>query len=203
MLYVGRLERTSRWKGAQVLVEAFARVREQVPAARLVFVGDGDDAPGCAARPSSSASRTRSTGSAECAHDELPAHYRAAAVTVLPSLTESESFGMTLVESMACGRPVVGSDVGGIPFVVRDGVDGVLVAPGDVGALAGALADLLLDPVRAARLGAAGRVAARDRWDWRHQEERTVQVLQDAAGDVTPARRGRRRRRRVSGSRRS
>ena len=57
--------------------------------------------------------------------------YRAANVVALPSLTECESFGLVLIEAMACGRPVVGSDVGGIPFVIRPGVDGILVPPGD------------------------------------------------------------------------
>ena len=73
---------------------------------------------------------------------------------------------MTLVEAMASGCPVVGSDVGGIPFVVRDGVDGLLVRPGDADALADALAAVLTDPARAAALGAAGREAAVERWDW-------------------------------------
>ena len=102
-------------------------------------------------------------------------------MTVLPSLTESESFGMTLVEAMASGCPVVGSAVGGIPFVVRDDVDGLLVPPGDAGALADALAGVLTDPARAAALGAAGREAARARWDWSRQEDRTIRVLDEAA----------------------
>ena len=202
VLFVGRLERTSRWKGTHVLVEAFARVREQVPEARLVFVGDGDDAPELRRRAAELGLADAVDWVGGVPHDDLPQHYRAAAVTVLPSLTESESFGMTLVEAMACGRPVVGSAVGGIPFVVRDGVDGLLVPPGHSGALADALAGLLTDPDRAARLGEAGRVAARDRWDWRHTEESTVEVLRAAAGDVSGARRGRRRRRRAFGSRR-
>ena len=101
-------------------------------------------------------------------------------MTVLPSLTESESFGMTLVEAMACGCPVVGSDVGGIPFVVRDGVDGLLVPPGDPAALADALAGVLTDPARAAPSGRRprGRPA---RWDWSRQEDRTIRVIDEAA----------------------
>jgi glycosyltransferase involved in cell wall biosynthesis len=115
-------------------------------------------------------------------HRELPRHYQRAGVTVLPSLTESESFGMTLVEAMASGCPVVGSAVGGIPFVVRDGIDGLLVPPAEPVALADAMAAVLSDPARAAAMGAAGREAALSRWDWSHQEERTVQVLERAVG---------------------
>ena len=117
----------------------------------------------------------------QVSHRDLPRYYQRAGVTVLPSLTESESFGMTLVEAMASGCPVVGSDVGGIPFVIRDKVDGLLVPPGDAKALADALAAVLTDPARAADLGAAGREAAQARWDWSRQEDRTIRVLDEAA----------------------
>lgn len=177
VLYVGRVERTSRWKGLQVLVDSLVHLRETVPGVRLDMVGDGDDVRHLQAQ-------AERLGVADCidwhgqvGHDELPRFYRRAAVTVLPSLTESESFGMTLVEAMASGCAVVGSDVGGIPFVIRDGVDGLLVPPGDAVALAGALGTVLRDPARAARLGAAGREAAQTRWDWTRQRERTIDVL--------------------------
>ncbi len=181
VLYVGRVERTSRWKGLHVLVEALVRLRELVPDVGLDIVGAGDDVGALRAR----AERLGVAGCVEwhgsVAHAELPRLYREAGVTVLPSLTESESFGMTLVEAMACGCPVVGSAVGGIPFVVRDGVDGLLAEPGDPAGLAEALAAVLTDPARAAALGAAGRAAAVARWDWSRQRERTLDVLDAAA----------------------
>ena len=110
--------------------------------------------------------------------------YQEASVVVLPSLTEAESFGMTLVEAMACGRPVVGSRVGGIPGVVRDGVDGLLVPPGDAPALAEALRRLLTDEELGATMGAEGRRAAESTWDWRHSTGTTLRVLREAAVHV-------------------
>jgi glycosyltransferase involved in cell wall biosynthesis len=181
VLYVGRVERTSRWKGLAVLVDSLVQLQDRVPDVRLDVVGDGDDVAELKAR----ATRLGVDGCIDwhgkVAHAELPSFYRRAAVTVLPSLTESESFGMTLVEAMASGCPVVGSDVGGIPFVVRDGVDGLLVPPGDPALLAEALAAVLGDPDRAAEMGAAGRKAAIGRWDWKRQENSTLEVLKEAA----------------------
>jgi glycosyltransferase involved in cell wall biosynthesis len=189
VLYVGRVERTSRWKGLPVLVESLVRLRELAPGVTLDVVGDGDDVPEL---------RRQATrlGVAECItwhgaipHGELPRYYQRAAVAVLPSTTDSESFGMTLVEAMASGCPVVGSRVGGIPYVVRDGVDGVLVRPADPTALADALGDLLNDPAKAAQMGAAGRSSALTRWDWARQEDATLHVLTEAAAApaLTPA----------------
>ena len=182
VLYVGRVERSSRWKGLPVLLEAMARLRDRVPGVRLDVAGDGDDVGPLQRLAADLGVAELVDWHGAVPHAELPALYRRAGVTVLPSLTESESFGMTLVEAMACGCPVVGSDVGGIPFVVRDGRDGLLVPPGDPVALAGALAGVLRDPVRAAALGAAGRHAATARWDWVHQDAATLGVLDLAAG---------------------
>ena len=181
VLYVGRVERTSRWKGLQVLVDALPRLREVVPGVGLDVVGDGDDVEALQEQARRLGVADLVTWHGRVAHEDLPEHYRRAGVTVLPSLTEAESFGMTLVEAMASGCPVVGSDVGGIPFVVRDGVDGLLVRPGDAQALADALAEVLTDATRAEDLGTAGRDAALERWAWTHQEEKTLRVIEQAA----------------------
>lgn len=181
VLYVGRVERASRWKGLRVLVESLGTLRKLEPGAGLDVVGDGDDVADLQRWASDQGVADMIVWHGVVPHDELPAHYRRAGVTVLPSLTESESFGMTLVEAMACGCPVVGSDVGGIPFVVRDGVDGLLVPPGDPLALAGALARVLGDSGLAVHLGTAGRAAAVSRWSWRQRAEETVALLEGAA----------------------
>ncbi len=89
---------------------------------------------------------------------ELPPLYALMDVFVHPSLRD----GMpnAVLEAMACARPVAASTAGGIPDLVRDGVEGVLVPPGDAPALAGAIAGLLDDRARARRLGEAARVRA-------------------------------------------
>jgi glycosyltransferase involved in cell wall biosynthesis len=79
----------------------------------------------------------------------------AADLVVLPSL--AEAFGLALAEAVYLGVPVVATRTGGIPEIVRDGVDGVLVPPGDVAALAAALAGLLNDPARRRGLSGQGR----------------------------------------------
>jgi glycosyltransferase involved in cell wall biosynthesis len=81
--------------------------------------------------------------------------YPAADAFVMPS--HAEGFGFTNVEALSFGLPVVSSTVGAIPETVTSGGTGVLVPPGDVGALAAAMGGLLADPARAGRLGEAGR----------------------------------------------
>jgi glycosyltransferase involved in cell wall biosynthesis len=81
--------------------------------------------------------------------------YNAADVFVIPSM--EEAFGQTALESLACGRPVVGSDVGGIPDMVSDGETGLLVEPGNAAALATALDQLAEDQHMRAQLGSNAR----------------------------------------------
>ncbi|GAB3994228.1 glycosyltransferase family 4 protein [Nocardioides marmoraquaticus] len=177
LLYVGRLERSSAWKGVHVLVDAVPEVLRARPDARLRLAGHGDAVPDLQ-------ERARRLGVADHvdflgpkSHAELVEVYNRAGALVLPSLTEAESFGMTLVEAMACETPVVGSTIGGIPTVVRDGVDGLLATPGDAASLAAACTRVLTDPALAARLGAAGRAAAVDRWAWDNAMATTLAVF--------------------------
>ncbi|MGW7437118.1 glycosyltransferase family 4 protein [Streptomyces sp. NPDC054849] len=162
LLYVGRIDRSSAWKGVDVLVRALT----EVPGARLRLVGGGDAVADHLALAKSLGVGDRVSASGELTGPELVEAVREAAVLALPSLTEAESFGMVLVEAMACGTPVVGSAVGGIPYVIEDGRTGLLVPPGDAGALAAACRRLLEDGTLADRLGAAGRRSAGERFAW-------------------------------------
>ena len=160
VLYFGRLETR---KGPQVLAQALPALFKQVPDAHVVIAGDGplreklDDAI-----PESIRKNVILTGHFDEA-DRL-ALLSASTVVALPALG-GESFGITLAEAMAAGRPVVASSIPGYSAVARGGLDALLVAPGDPDALAGALASLLLDPARAKALGAAARERART-FDW-------------------------------------
>ncbi len=105
-------------------------------------------------------------------------------VLCAPSL-RGESFGMVLTEAFAAGTPVVASNIGGYRDVVRDGVDGVLVPPGDPQALAEALRDLYEEP---ARLYEMARAAARDveRFAWPTVAEQVMEAYQDAIATPKP-----------------
>ena len=82
-------------------------------------------------------------------------------VFVFPSVTPNEAFCLVLVEAMACGKPLVACHLeSGVPYVCRDGDNGLLVPPGDVGALATALGRLAGDPGLRSRLGQRGRERA-------------------------------------------
>jgi alpha-maltose-1-phosphate synthase len=125
--------------------------------------------------------------------DALPALYREARVLVLPSVTRtrygrehpiSELLGLVVLEAMASGTPVVGSDLGGLPEVVADGETGFLVPPGDVPALRARVEELLADPARAERMGAAGRRRVLDRFTWAACARRCL----DAYAELTAAR---------------
>jgi glycosyltransferase involved in cell wall biosynthesis len=96
---------------------------------------------------------------------DLPDLMMASDVFTLPSL--AESFGLVLAEALFLGRPVLGSRVGGIPEIVDDGVDGVLVPPGDARALADAMSRFLSREVRLPGQGAAAQQKVRDRFDFR------------------------------------
>lgn len=108
--------------------------------------------------------------------------YAGADVVAVPS--RLEPFGSVAVEAMAAGRPVVVTDVGGLPEIVTDGVTGTLVPPEDHVALAAALRAVLHDPAAARRVGAAARSSARRRFDLARYEHELVREIHRAAGSV-------------------
>ncbi len=124
-----------------------------------------------------------------------------AEVACVPSLYEG--FSLPTAELMACATPLVVSDAGAIPEVVGpDGVCADIVPPGDVGALTRALGDLLDDPERRQRYGAAGRARVEEHFSWRAVAAATATAYEEACLDTAarPSRRARQPRRTKEGS---
>ena len=111
-------------------------------------------------------------------HDELGPLYDRAAVVAVPS--RREGFGVACAEAMAHGRPVVAAAVGGLLDLVVDEETGLLVPPGDVGALRKALRRLLADEELRARLGANARRRAQETLSWERVTDRTLAAYEEA-----------------------
>lgn len=154
-------------KGGHVLLEAFARLRAAHPGARLVLIGTdpqiGTPPPGVEV-----IGRVRD-------RRRVMAAYAEADVFALPAVFDP--FPLVLLEAMASGVPVITTSSCGIPDVVTDGVDGVVVAPGDPAALAAALEGLVGDPERAERIGSAGRARVLGAFTWDHVVARMAPVI--------------------------
>jgi len=179
ILFVGPLDRSYRWKGLDVLTEAFATVRRKRPDASLTLVGRGDrhEEFQALARVDPGFKVFGRLSEADIVHQ-----YRKAAVLALPSTTDAESFGMVLAEANSCGTPVVASRIGGIPSFVRDGDNGWLATPNDPGDLAARLLHVIGHPDEARVLGAQGRRRVVAEHDWDQLARRTAAVLEDAVG---------------------
>jgi phosphatidylinositol alpha-mannosyltransferase len=161
LLWVSRLDPQ---KGFGVLVQVFALLAREHGDLSLVVAGDGRERHAIGALSATNRARVIMLGAVR--HVDLPSWFYGAADVFVAPATGQESFGYILVEAMAAGVPVVASDIAGYREVVRSGIEGLLVPPGDPKALAEAVSRVLSDPILAARLSEAGRTrAAGFGWD--------------------------------------
>ena len=173
VLFVGGLEPR---KGLEYLVLAMADIANEIPDVRLEVIAKagfrGVDSVGWFELLAERAGvLDRIEFRDAVTQDALLQHYSDADVVVLPS--RNEGWGLSLMEAMACGRAVVGTTVGGIPELVRDGVDGILVPPGDIGGLAAAVVQLLRDDGLRERMGSSGKERVRS-FSWGATAELTA-----------------------------
>lgn len=164
-------------KGIQFLLQALARIeREAEFDYLLTIVGEGNFR-------SRLEENTRRLGLSavrfvgEKSHSDLPDYYRNAEVYVLPSLTEA--FGLTFCEAMACATPVLGTTVGGLPEIVRNGLDGYLVPPGNSDAICNALIQFAKNRDKLDSMGAAARNRIAATLSWRATAEAYIENYLD------------------------
>jgi glycosyltransferase involved in cell wall biosynthesis len=153
--------------GLRYLAQAFAKMRDDIPNAVLVFCGPGQDPAEVAAVKAALAhagGEHRVDFRGAVLNHLMPQFYRAADISVLPSLMEATS--VSGLEAMASGLPLIGTNVGGIPQIITDGQTGLLVPARDADALKDALLALCRDPGARERLGRNAREAVTSRFDW-------------------------------------
>ena len=168
VLTVARLDKL---KGLSHLIEAAV----QVPQAVFVVAGEGSERADLEARARASGVADRIVFLGH--RDDIPELLAASDIFVLPSLCEG--LGLSVLEAMASGKPVVATRIGGIPEAVEDGVSGLLVAPHDAGALASAIRALLQDKSLANRLAAAGRARVVERFGAETMVQKTMDLYEE------------------------
>ena len=177
LLVVGRLSSTERYKGHEELIRVWPAVARQIPGARLVIVGDGDDAP-----------RLRSLG-ASLAGDsveftgflprvDLERRYAEATAFAMPS--RGEGFGLVYLEAMAAGLACVGSIRDAASEVIVNGETGILVDPDNLEGMSRAIMDLLRNPGHARQMGEAGRRRLSSHFSYDRFRERMTGLLHRA-----------------------
>lgn len=168
--------------GVEFAIRSMKPLLAAVPRASMKIAGDGPLRDSLASL-AQEVGRGRVRFLGEVPRSEMRKLYQDAGVVLIPSIPVSgleEATSIATIEAMACGRPVVASNIGGLPELIRDGENGFLVPPKDPAALAKAASNLMEDPALARRLGARARQTALDSFSVPSWTERVLKVYDSA-----------------------
>ncbi|MBI3144316.1 MAG: glycosyltransferase family 4 protein [Pseudogulbenkiania sp.] len=165
------------WKGMGIAIRALIQPALAELPVKLLIIGNGGDKNELIKLAEELGLSDRVIFQEPVPHTELPAWYAMSDIGVFPSIAD-EAFGITIAEAMACGLPVVGSHIGGIPEVIgNEGQSGLLAPAADPEQLAAALATLVSDPALRKRMGQSARRRIETLFTWRQSAERLVAGL--------------------------
>jgi len=173
ILFVGRF---SENKGVPDLVRAMPIIAAELPGARLALVGFGPDEARIRSTIRAEGVEDRVTMLGRVAGEEVPAHMASADLLVLPSI-KIEGLGVVLLEALASGTPVVGSDVGGIPDIIEDGVTGLLCRSQDSSDIAEKCVRIIKDEELNRRTVNNGKRLVDTRFSWSRIGEALEAIL--------------------------
>ena len=163
-------------KGLKYLIQAMNIISKQDTGIKLMLVGDGEERLALQELVKELDLEDRVTFVGKVLNEEIPGYMIASDVFVLPSL--SESFGIVNLEAMACGLPIVASKVGGLPEIVKNGVNGFLVEPKNPEQISDKVLLLLGDDVLRERISKNNKDKVKD-YSWESVVERLEKVYQN------------------------
>jgi len=169
--FVGRLVPR---KGVQILIEAFFQLKREIKDAKLFIIGDGRYKNHLL----SFVKRKKIPDVKFAGYlppDKIIKYYQSCEVVVVPSL-ERESFGIVALEGMACAKPVIVSDVGGLAEIIENGNDGIVIKKGDIELLSDAILDLFNNSLLSRRMGTNARKKVEKIYDWKPVTKRIIEV---------------------------
>ena len=172
----------SRQKGADVAIRAFKLLSREANNMKLIVAGDGDYLPGAKQLADGLGIADKVIFPGFVRNEDTSLIYNASDVFIFPTL-RLESFGIVIAEAMACGKPVIASNIGSIPNVIDNGVNGILFPPGDFRELAIQIKRLFNDRMYSEALSEKAQLKATERFGLDRMVERTIEVFESALGD--------------------
>lgn len=176
VLSVGRWAANERYKGADLLIQAIGEFSQDFPQIHLVLVGSGDDLPRLKQLVQTFGVEKSVHFFPAVSRRELAACYASADIFALPST--GEGFGIAFLEAMAFGKPVIGVDAGGIPDVVENGREGLLIEP-VADSVSSALRRLLSDQDLCKQMGKLGRQRVNIEFTYETFQQRLMSILNE------------------------
>lgn len=178
ILFIGRL---IAWKGTSILIRSLKKIYVKDPSILLFIVGDGPEKQSLENLANDLDITENVCFLGNLPRKELQLCYKNASVFVLPSIihkNQTEGLGVVLLEAMASGVPVIGSNIGGIPDIIKDGVNGLLVPPGDPDALAAAIINILDNSDLSERFRDAGLKTINEKFSWDKISDQFIEIYQ-------------------------
>jgi len=177
ILFVGSINKSEEYKSLEVLIKSILNVKSNIKDIKLIIVGSGDLVNYYKELIKKLDLRRNIIFTGNLYGNKLVKTYQSSNILILPST--KESFGMVLIEAMACKKPVIGSDIEGIPYVIDNGKDGLLVPPRNPKKLAEAIIKILKDPRLAKQMGENGYKKVKENFTLDTQINKMNEILKN------------------------
>jgi len=161
ILFVGQISTFHRWKGLDHLIEAMKLLPKDI---KLSVIGSGDLLDYYKKKAKEDSLNIEFKG--RISNEKLPEEYQKTRAVIVPSTSNMEGLPTVILEAMACGKPVIGTKVGGISYAIKDGETGILVPQRDSRALNEAIIKILINEKLAVEMGRNGCKLVRKKFIW-------------------------------------
>jgi glycosyltransferase involved in cell wall biosynthesis len=162
ILFVGSLSKGQKYKGLDYLIKAVCLLEKEIPEIELIVIGEGNNRKYFEQLAEKVLDKAKVFFEGNVSQKRLLEFYCKSGVIVLPSINDSEGFGLVLLEAMACSKPVIGSNTGGIPALVENDFNGFLVEPKNEKQLKEKIKLLLTDQKKAEEMGKNALITAKN-----------------------------------------